>query len=238
MALQRINIALVDLVATASAPRIHHVDFMSLSAHNPKVVKSKIERLTAKFARIKAKPKTEARTRRMAETKKRIGELKVILKDAIKAEKAKPKGDAKLAKKAKPDVEKSKKADVSLTKRIDSVFDKIAALEKTQSAKPTPERKAKIRDLRAKMKDLQKQRNAHGKVISKDRTVKRAAAAKEDPKRLKLADAVDQHASKVKLLKTRRRGPADARRVQSAQKKLDQAQARLDKHDAKKSKKA
>lgn len=112
MAIQKINIAMVDLVAEASAskpsPKINHVDFMSLSAHNPTVVKDKIERLTAKIARIKAKPKTEARTRRMAVTKKRIGELKVLLKEAIKAEKAKPKGDAKLAKKGKAALESKK----------------------------------------------------------------------------------------------------------------------------------
>lgn len=184
MALKKIQIAVVDLVASASAaPRIHHVDFMSLSAHNPTVVKGKIESLTAKIERIKAKPKTEARTRRMAEVKKRVGELKVLLKEAIKAEKDKPKGDAKLAKKGrKAEQTAEKPAGKKVGEHTQKVLDRKAAMrERIKKLRALPKSDANTKKINGLNFDLKRMGHAMTTAAKKDRAASQKAKAAGNP---------------------------------------------------------
>jgi hypothetical protein len=80
------KIALADFVGTASA----ETQLVSLSAGNPVTIKAKIESLTAKYGRMKAKAQTPARKERMGATKISISKLKAALKVAEKEAKGKP----------------------------------------------------------------------------------------------------------------------------------------------------
>ncbi len=142
----------------------------------------------------------------------------------------------KLAVKAKPVItaDKAKKVVNTLSKRDDSLNDKLAALQKLQKSRPTAARKAKIAALKLRMKDLAKEYSKHSKIVYKDSMKKRSIASKADPKRFALTDKVDQAERNVKSIKANNDGgPSGARKVEAARTKLDKARAALKKYDDK-----
>lgn len=126
----------------------------------------------------------------------------------------------------------------ALDKRYTSLTDKLDILQRKQAATKTPERKAKIAAVKARIKVLNKKYQETAKLAHRAHADVRKARYKEDSGRAVLMDRIENAEKEASYLGRNVRGGGDRRKADFAIQRLEKLKARLKAYDERKTKSA